>query len=74
MPTILTHTAVPLALGLGLGPRAIPPRLLVAGVTASMVPDLDVLQLELLWVWLPAALVCAAMWVMRRNSQRVLPR
>ena len=43
MPTILTHTAVPLAIGLGLGPRAISPRLLVAGILASMAPDLDVI-------------------------------
>ena len=43
MTTILTHPAVPLAIGLGLGSRAIPPRLLLAGVLASILPDLDVL-------------------------------
>ena len=43
MPTILTHAAVPLAIGLGLGTRIVPPRLLAAGVIASMLPDLDVL-------------------------------
>ncbi len=32
MPTIVTHAAVPLCLGLGLGSRIIPPRLLLAGV------------------------------------------
>ena len=42
MPTILSHPAVPLALGIGL-----PPRLLVAGVLASVVPDLDVLAFRL---------------------------
>lgn len=47
MPTIFTHTAVPLALGLGLGSGAIPRRLLLAGVAASMVPDLDVIGLKL---------------------------
>lgn len=47
MPTILTHTAVPLALGLGLGERAIPGRLLAAGVIGSMLPDLDVLAFKL---------------------------
>ena len=47
MPTILTHAAVPLAIGLGLGPRAISPRLLVAGIAASMAPDLDALGLRL---------------------------
>jgi inner membrane protein len=43
MPTIMTHTAVPLALGLGLGKETIPPRLLVAGMFMSMLPDLDVI-------------------------------
>ena len=43
MPTILTHAAVPLAIGLGLGPNAISRRLLAAGVIASMLPDMDVL-------------------------------
>lgn len=42
MPTILSHPAVPLAIGFGLGARAIPPRLLAAGVVASMLPDIDV--------------------------------
>lgn len=43
MPTILSHPAVPLAIGLGLGQNIIPRRLLVAGIFASMLPDLDVL-------------------------------
>jgi len=43
MPTILTHPAVPLALGLGLGRNIIPPRLLACGAIAAMLPDLDVL-------------------------------
>ena len=43
MPTILTHTAVPLAIGLGLGSRAISPRLFGVGILASMAPDLDVI-------------------------------
>ena len=42
MPTILTHPAVPLAIGLGLGSGIVPRRLLVAGVVASIIPDLDV--------------------------------
>ncbi|MEO8005666.1 MAG: metal-dependent hydrolase [Betaproteobacteria bacterium] len=46
MPTILTHPAVPLALGLGLGGKIIPRRLLVAGVVASILPDLDVLAYQ----------------------------
>ena len=47
MPTILSHPAVPLALALGLGRRTIPPRLLVAGVVCSILPDLDVLTFGL---------------------------
>jgi inner membrane protein len=46
VPTILTHPAVPLALGLGLGGNLIPRRLLAAGVVASIVPDLDVLAFQ----------------------------
>jgi inner membrane protein len=42
MPTILSHPAVPLAIGIGLGSRVIPPRLLAAGVLGAIVPDLDV--------------------------------
>ncbi len=42
MPTIFTHTAVPLAIGLGLGTRTVSPRLLAVGVLASIAPDLDV--------------------------------
>jgi inner membrane protein len=47
MPTILSHAAVPLALGLGLGTRMVPPRLLLAGVLAAMLPDLDVIAFRL---------------------------
>lgn len=43
MPTVVTHAAVPLCIGLGLGKRAIPPSLLLAGVAFAIVPDLDVL-------------------------------
>jgi len=46
MPTILTHPAIPLALGLGLGNAIIPRRLLAAGAVASIVPDLDVIALR----------------------------
>lgn len=47
MPTILTHPAVPLALGIGLGPHIVPARLLLAGVAASVLPDLDVVTVQL---------------------------
>lgn len=47
MPTIISHAAVPLAIGLGLGVQAIGPRLLWTGVAASMLPDADVLGLRL---------------------------
>lgn len=42
MPTVFSHVAVPLALGFGLGQRAISPRLLAAGAVASAFPDVDV--------------------------------
>ena len=41
MPTIVSHAAVPLALGAGLGRKRIPPPLLIAGIGASMLPDAD---------------------------------
>ncbi len=47
MPTVLSHPAVPLAIGLGLGRRAVPSRLLVAGVVASVLPDSDVVGFRL---------------------------
>lgn len=47
MPTIITHAAIPLAIGLGLGPRIISRRLLVAGIAASILPDMDVLAFHL---------------------------
>jgi inner membrane protein len=43
VPTILSHPAVPLALGLGLGRQVVPRRLLLAGIVASIMPDFDVL-------------------------------
>jgi membrane-bound metal-dependent hydrolase YbcI (DUF457 family) len=43
MPTIISHTAIPLAIGLGLGRKAISSRLLLAGMAASILPDLDML-------------------------------
>jgi inner membrane protein len=43
MPTFVSHAAVPLALGAGLGEAAISRQLLAAGVIASVLPDLDVL-------------------------------
>ena len=43
VPTIISHAAVPLALGLGLGKARIPRPLLMAGIVASMLPDADVI-------------------------------
>jgi inner membrane protein len=43
MPTVLSHPAVPLAAGVGLGSTLAPPRLVCAAVVASVLPDLDVL-------------------------------
>ena len=42
MPTLVTHPAVPLALGFGLGSHVVPARLLAAAVVASVLPDADV--------------------------------
>lgn len=47
MPTVVTHAAVPLAIGLGLGRTRIPAPLLLAGVAASVLPDLDVVAFRL---------------------------
>jgi len=47
MPTILSHAAIPLALGLGLGSRIVPQRLLATGIFVSILPDLDVLAFRL---------------------------
>src|SRR5262249_47834753 len=47
VPTVFSHPAVPLALGGGLGRDLVPRRLLLAGVVASALPDLDVLTFRL---------------------------
>lgn len=47
MPTALTHPAVPLAIGLGLGRRIVSGRLLAAGAVASLLPDADVVGFRL---------------------------
>src|SRR3990172_7777427 len=47
MPTALSHPAVPLAIGLGAGRAAVSGPLLLAGVTASVLPDLDVIAFRL---------------------------
>ncbi len=46
MPTLLSHPAVPLGLGLVLGSRLVPPRLVVAGVVGSVLPDIDVIGFQ----------------------------
>lgn len=47
MPTIFTHPAVPLALGLALGLRRLSPRLIAAGAFASILPDFDSVAFKL---------------------------
>ena len=47
MPTIISHPAVPLALAVGLGREVVSERLLLAGIAASVLPDLDVLAFRL---------------------------
>jgi inner membrane protein len=41
MASVLSHPAVPLALGIALGPERVPPVLLAAGCVASVLPDVD---------------------------------
>ena len=43
MPTVFSHPAVPIAIGLGLGRKVIPTRLIIVGIVLSILPDLDVL-------------------------------
>lgn len=43
MPSIITHTAVPVALACVAGTRKVPPRLLVVAMAASILPDADVI-------------------------------
>jgi inner membrane protein len=47
MPTILSHPAVPIAVGLVLGRNIVSARLLVVSVLASILPDLDVMGFKL---------------------------
>jgi len=47
VPTVFSHAAAPLALGLGLGRAAVSRRLLAAGVVAAALPDLDVVTFYL---------------------------
>jgi len=44
--TLISHPLPVLALGLALGSRIIPPRLLLAGMLAACLPDLDVLAFK----------------------------
>ncbi len=46
MPTVFAHALVPVAVGLGLGRARIPPRLLLAGALAAMLPDADVIAFK----------------------------
>jgi inner membrane protein len=41
MASILSHPAVPLAIGVAAGPRTVPPALVAAGCVASILPDAD---------------------------------
>ena len=47
MASLFSHPAVPLAIGLGLGTRIVPPRLLLAGVLGCLLPDADVIAFRL---------------------------
>jgi inner membrane protein len=47
VPSIISHPAVPIAIGLALGSTVISRRLLLLGVVASILPDLDVVAFRL---------------------------
>ena len=47
MPTILTHALIPLAAGVALGRKRLPPCLVGAGMLAAMLPDADVVAFKL---------------------------
>ena len=47
MPTIFTHAVVPLAAGLALGRKTLPPRLVAAGMLAAIAPDFDTVAFRL---------------------------
>lgn len=47
MATLFSHPLVPLAMGLGLGPKTIPYPLLWLGAGLSMLPDVDVIAFRL---------------------------
>ncbi len=46
MPTVITHAAVPLCIGLGLGSKVIPPRRYLPESILAMLPDADVLSFK----------------------------
>src|SRR3989442_10115609 len=50
MASVISHPAVPLGLALGLGFDTVPPALLVAGIAASVLPDVDAIGF---WVGVP---------------------
>ena len=47
MPTILTHALIPLAAGAALGRKRVPPRLILIGMIAAVLPDADVVAFKL---------------------------
>lgn len=47
MPTVFTHSAVPMVLGAGLGKKIIPYPLLFLGILLSILPDFDVAAFKL---------------------------
>lgn len=47
MTTLISHPLPLLAVGLALGPRIIPPRLLLAGLLFTLLPDADMLAFKL---------------------------
>lgn len=46
MPTIMTHTAVPISIWIMLGKRIIPLQLLIVGIFFAILPDVDVVTFK----------------------------
>ncbi|ABJ78519.1 metal-dependent hydrolase [Leptospira borgpetersenii serovar Hardjo-bovis] len=46
MPTIMTHTAIPISFWIAFGNKFIPTRLLIIGILFSILPDVDVIAFQ----------------------------
>lgn len=47
VPTIMTHAAIPLCLGIAAGRKIVPTKIVIAGMVLAMLPDADVIGLSM---------------------------